>query len=90
MPMVQSGMHGNLFNNQNPHPFRTPRRAKLNALGIQGDTGKGLLFPPQRASQGRGPPRYFRNGKRDGFRQNETRALEYSQNNTNMNKRQGS
>jgi hypothetical protein len=44
MHMIQSGMQGNLFNNQNPNPFRTPQRAKLNALSIEGDTEKGLLY----------------------------------------------
>jgi len=40
MHMIQSGMQGSLFNNQNPNPFRTPQRAKLNALSIEGDTEK--------------------------------------------------
>ena len=42
MPMVQSGMPGNHFQNQNPNIFRQPQRAKMNAVGVEGNVGKNL------------------------------------------------
>lgn len=87
MPMVQSGMPGNHFQNQNPNIFRQPQRAKMNAVGVEGNVGKNLLFPPQGSPQVRGA-RSLKSGNRSGFKQNEVRALEYGQNNVDMNQRQ--
>jgi hypothetical protein len=86
MPMVHSGMQGIHFQNQNPNLFRQPHRAKMNAVGVEGNVGKNLLFPPQGSPQVRGP-RSLKSGNKDYFRQNEVRALEYGQSNANMNQR---
>jgi hypothetical protein len=87
MSMVQSGMPGNHFQNQNPNIFRQPQRAKMNAVGVEGNVGKNLFFPPQGSPQVRGA-RLLKSGNRSGFKQNEVRALEYGQNNADMNQRQ--
>ncbi len=87
MPMVQSDMQGNHFQNQNPNLFRQPQRAKMNAVVVEGNVGKNLLFPPQGSPQVRGP-RPLKSGNKDKFRENKVRALEYGQSNANMNQRQ--
>ncbi len=45
-----------------------------------------IFFPPQGSPQVRGP-RSLRSGNRDELRQNEIRAIQYGQNNANMNQR---
>jgi hypothetical protein len=87
MPMIQSGMQGNHFQNQNPNLFRQPLGAKMNAVGVKGNVRKNLLFPPQGSPQVRGP-RSHKSGNKDKFWQNEVRAIEYGQSTANMNQRQ--